>query len=269
MPVAIRRNKCWLLAVAATSVVGLLTTVPPAQVRAYPPPPLAPAACDQWKFNGTLVIHHESGGPPMSIPWDGMRGGTGGVRWSGAPGAPDGFVNGGISGSHLDFTVVFPENSDFSSATIHYTGDIDPEFGSARGTYSTQDPIAGGASGQWVAQEHFTCAAAPAAPPSIQERPPDVIADAPPAQAPPAEQPKQGPTVSWDPVIGGLVAHITDRSGVTSQCTYTSDFFTRSFGLTANSTFDLRIVPAIPQFRNWDVTIACDNGTSTQTTTFF
>lgn len=103
------------------------------------------------------------------------------------------------------------------------------------------------------------------------EAPPPAPAPAPaPAPEPaPAPAPKKGPTVSWDPILGGLVAHITDRSGVSSQCTYTSDFFTRSFALNANSTFDLRIVPAIPQFRNWDVAINCDNGTSTHTTTFF
>jgi hypothetical protein len=75
--------------------------------------------------------------------------------------------------------------------------------------------------------------------------------------------------VTWDPTLGGLVAHVTDRSGVTSQCTYTSDFYTRSFRLDANKTFDLRIVPAVPMLKNWNVNIKCDNGTSTQTTTFF
>jgi Domain of unknown function (DUF4189) len=89
----------------------------------------------------------------------------------------------------------------------------------------------------------------------------------PPSSPPPA--PKQGPTVSWDPVVGGLVAHITDRSGVSSQCTYVTDNVNRSFALAANSTFDLRLVPAIPQFRNWTVTITCDNGTSTTATTYF
>jgi hypothetical protein len=43
----------------------------------------------------------------------------------------------------------------------------------------------------------------------------------------------------------------------------------RSFALQANFTYDLRIVPAVPQFRNWTVTIKCDNGTSTITTTYF
>ena len=83
------------------------------------------------------------------------------------------------------------------------------------------------------------------------------------------EAAKLGPTVSWGPTLGGLIAHITDRSGVTSQCTYKSDFYQRSFRLDANTTFDLRIVPAIPKFGNWDVNVTCDNGTSTQTTEFF
>jgi hypothetical protein len=40
---------------------------------------------------------------------------------------------------------------------------------------------------------------------------------------------KEGPTISFDPILGGLVAHITDRSGVTSQCKYKSDFYTSTF----------------------------------------
>ncbi|WP_319457406.1 MULTISPECIES: DUF4189 domain-containing protein [unclassified Mycobacterium] len=88
-----------------------------------------------------------------------------------------------------------------------------------------------------------------------------------PPSTPPA--PKLGPTVSFETVLGGLEAHITDRSGVSSQCTYVTDDFSRSFALAANSTYDLRIVPAVPKFRNWTVTITCDNGTSTTATTFF
>lgn len=90
-----------------------------------------------------------------------------------------------------------------------------------------------------------------------------------PAPAPKPEAPKQGPTVSWSPRVGGLTARITDRSGVASQCTYDSDGYTRSFPLAANGTFDLAIVPAIPKFANWNVTIRCDNGTVTNTQTFF
>lgn len=91
----------------------------------------------------------------------------------------------------------------------------------------------------------------------------------PPPSSTPPPPPLQGPTVSFDPVLGGLVAHITDRSGVSSQCTYTAENFNRTFALPANSKYDLRIVPAVPQFRNWTVTITCDNGTSTTATTYF
>jgi hypothetical protein len=94
----------------------------------------------------------------------------------------------------------------------------------------------------------------------------------PPDQSSPPSQPPApllGPTVSWNPVLGGLEAHITDRSGVSSQCTYVTDNYNRSFALPANSTYDLKIVPAIPRFRDWHVTINCDNGTNTQTTTYF
>jgi hypothetical protein len=91
----------------------------------------------------------------------------------------------------------------------------------------------------------------------------------PPDQPQPVPPPKLGPTVSWNPIVGGLLAHITDRSGVSSQCTYVTDNYNRGFALPANSSYDLRIVPAVPQFRNWNVTITCDNGTSTQATTYF
>ena len=90
---------------------------------------------------------------------------------------------------------------------------------------------------------------------------------APPPPPPPA--PKLGPTVSFNPILGGLEALITDRSGVSSQCSYATDNYNRAFALPANATYDLKIVPAVPRFKNWTVTISCDNGTSTQATTYF
>jgi len=95
------------------------------------------------------------------------------------------------------------------------------------------------------------------------------ISPPPPPPPPPPPAPKLGPTVSFNPILGGLEAHITDRSGVASQCTYAMDDINRSFALAANSTFDLKIVPAIPRFRDRSVTITCDNGTKTQATTRF
>ena len=74
----------------------------------------------------------------------------------------------------------------------------------------------------------------------------------PPNDPPPPPAPKLGPTVSFNTVLGGLEAHITDRSGVSSQCTYATDDFNRSFALPANSTYDLRIVPAVPQIPELD-----------------
>jgi hypothetical protein len=82
--------------------------------------------------------------------------------------------------------------------------------------------------------------------------------------------PKPGPSVTFNPVVGGLEAHVTDRSGVaSSKCAYLTDGYNTSFPLAANGTFDVRIVPAVPRFKNWTVTIVCDNGTRSQTTTFF
>jgi Domain of unknown function (DUF4189) len=89
----------------------------------------------------------------------------------------------------------------------------------------------------------------------------------PPAPAP--APPKLGPTASFNPTLGGLEAHITDRSGVAAQCTYVMENVNRSFGLSANATFDLRIVPLLPKFRDQSVTISCDNGTKTSTTAHF
>jgi hypothetical protein len=47
------------------------------------------------------------------------------------------------------------------------------------------------------------------------------------------------------------------------------DDLSRDFGLVANSTFDLKIVPAIPRLKDRNVTITCDNGTRTEVRTHF
>lgn len=95
-------------------------------------------------------------------------------------------------------------------------------------------------------------------------------APAAPAQQPPPSQsaPKQGPLVSGEPGVAGVTFHVTDRSGVASQCTYSSEGYTDSFGLPANGSFDL-FVPAIRMFKTRTGTISCDNGTSTKTSVFY
>ena len=163
-----------------------------------------------------------------------------------------GYATGTITGTAVDFVINW--NPFFGGGQAHFTGTVGAD-GIANGT-ATGAPVKDRndrvefAPGPWESVAPLNCGTA--------------------AQAPPAGPPKQGPTATFELAFGGLVVHITDRSGVSSQCTYVADNgYTRSFGLPANSTFDLKIVPAVPEFRNWDVTITCDNGTSTKTTTFF
>ncbi len=103
------------------------------------------------------------------------------------------------------------------------------------------------------------------APPAPPPPPPQQQPQQPPK---PAELPKQGPTVTADPGLAGVTFHITDRSGVASQCTYSSEGFQSSFGLPANGSHDL-FVPAVRLFKNRTGTVTCDNGTSTNTSVFY
>jgi hypothetical protein len=80
--------------------------------------------------------------------------------------------------------------------------------------------------------------------------------------------PKQGPTVTSKDGLAGVTFHVTDRSGVASQCTYSSEGFDSSFGLPANGSFDL-FVPAIRLLKNRTGSVTCDNGTSTPTSVFY
>jgi hypothetical protein len=96
----------------------------------------------------------------------------------------------------------------------------------------------------------------------------DVQPAAAPAQQAPPPAAKQGPLVSGEPGFAGVTFHVTDRSGVASQCTYSSEGYTDSFGLPANGSFDL-FVPAVRKFTTRTGTINCDNGTSTNTSVFY
>lgn len=88
-------------------------------------------------------------------------------------------------------------------------------------------------------------------------------------EAPGAQGPVQGPDVTGEPVLGGLIVHVTDHSGKTSKCHYDSEVVDRDFTLGANSTADLKIIPALPLGRAWPVTVTCDNGAKTETTINF
>lgn len=71
-------------------------------------------------------------------------------------------------------------------------------------------------------------------------------------------QPKLGPTVTPKEGLTGVTFHVTDRSGVASRCTYSSEGLESSFGL-----------QAIRLLKNRTGTVTCDNGTSANTSVFY
>jgi hypothetical protein len=217
---------------AAASAVGLIGAAP-AQ------------AADQYI---ALALGYVNENPPVT-----MAGGSAiaASQDSAAQGALTNCVNNG--GSHC-VAVVIATNECAAAASNNYG----EEVGASAPTRGAAETAAlGKLQNQTGAKVIVSGCANGSTPPPPNDPPPP----------PPA--PKLGPTVSFNKVLGGLEAHITDRSGVTSQCTYAAEDFSRAFALPANSTYDLRIVPAVPRFRNWTVTITCDNGTSTTATTYF
>jgi hypothetical protein len=278
-------NRSQLFAAAtAITAVGFLIVATPA--RAGPMLPLTPP-CSQYVFTGNFSLRQANGyqvfftstGPATSGPAvavsdnnvDKMQGGP---------------VNGGIQGRNVDFTIhwtILPNGS-----KGHYTGVVGDD-GFVHG--DTTDELSGQRT-HWDSINSPLGCSTPVAPPlapaakpavglpgevtslpgnGISSSGPTLEPQAPsaPTAAPPAPKPLQGPTVSAQPGLTGVTFHVTDRSGVASQCTYSSEGFTSaSFSLPANGSFDL-FVPAIRQFRNRTGTVTCDNGTSASTSVFF
>lgn len=200
-----------------------------APAQALPPFPLAPGDCQQWGFPGPVTLI-QSTGEVLTFSSTGPTASGPAPLAQGGP-TKQGNVTGNIDANgHINLTWIQSSNN----STVGFSGQVAPN-GDASGTRDPNNQVT------WRSGGPMTCV---------------------------TKTPKEGPTVSFDPVIGGIIAHVTDRSGVTSQCQYTADFFNRSFRLEANSTTDLKIT-APPLLRNWDVDITCDNGTSTHTTTFF
>jgi len=198
--------------------------------QALPPFPLAPADCQQWGFPGPVTLI-QSTGEVLTFNSTGPTASGPAPLKQGGP-TKQGSITGAVDANgHINLTWI----QDSNNGTVAFTGDVGPD-GNAKGTRDPNNEVT------WRSGGPMTCA---------------------------QKAPKEGPTVSFDPVLGGLVAHITDRSGVTSQCEYHSDFYTRTFRLEKNSTFDLKIVPAIPLLQDRAIDITCDNGTNTHTTTFF
>jgi hypothetical protein len=261
------------LFIAATAIGAALTLAPPAY--AGPMFPAAPPPCDtKFVYPTETFTLKQSNNIVVSLTMheDGAFLGPASHTVAGKPDVTGGSVRGELEADYINFVVDW-----HNGVTNHYYGHVDPD-GVARGNTLNNDAHEDG----WFSLDKFTCApftlpgvqgpenaGLAVAPPPLQGPENSDLAVADPKPPPPDPKPVEGPNVSFETVLGGLVVHITDRSGIASQCVYTSDFVQRSFALPAKSTFDLRIVPAVPQFRNWDVSVSCDNGALTKTSTFF
>ncbi len=227
----------WPLFACATTIVTAGLVAAPVPAHAVPPAPLAPPACLQWAFAGPTQI--VANGRTL-VSFDATGTSFNGTSSSSAVSSIP--TSGSIDANK--FITISLSMPGPPPATETYNGVVGDD-GIAHGKSSNTSPIVQG-SVDWSTAAPLKCDKQAA-----------------------AEAPKQGPTVSFDPILGGLNVHITDRSGVTSQCTYDADGFTRTFRLEANKSTDLKIVPAVPKFDNWNISVTCDNGTSTQTTQFF
>lgn len=188
---------------------------------------------------GQYLNLHQSNGYDMVISANGASLGPTGLARANPSMATYGDVTGGIKGRLVDFTIKWSGNQ----GEAHFTGAVGDD-GVAHGTSTGPSvPVNLWNPGPWDSTEPLTCTSPEAAP-------------------------KQGPLVSAEPGLTGVTFHVTDRSGVASQCTYSSEGYTDTFGLPANGNFDL-VVPAIRLYKTRTGTITCDNGTSTNTSVFY
>ena len=77
------------------------------------------------------------------------------------------------------------------------------------------------------------------------------------------------PDVWIDPGVTSLTVHVRSWSPHNANCLYTADWYNRPFDLGAFSTRNIVISPSIPEFRDWNVAVNCDDGTGTQFTYFY
>jgi hypothetical protein len=189
---------------------------------------------------GKYLNLHQSNGYDLVISANGSTLGPTGLARATPELATYGNVNGGIKGRLVDFTITWNDNK----GQAHFTGAVGDDGVAHGNSTGPSIPINLWNAGPWDSTEPLTCT------------------------SPESEQKKQGPLVSADPGLTGVTFHVTDRSGVASQCTYSSEGYTDTFGLPANGSFDL-FVPAIRKFKTRTGLITCDNGTSTNTSVFY
>jgi hypothetical protein len=205
--------------------------------------PLAPPG--SCKFVGGQVLDQDNG-LEVILPSSGATiAGDASYSHPGQDDVTNGSASGSLTGSTIDINVTWTKGPG-AGHTNHYIGQVNDDH-SASGTTTNELGTTNG----WTTKfkDRISCKQAP-------------------AEQAPAAQPKQAPTVKPNPGILGVTFHVTDRSGVASECTYSSEGFTSdSFSLPANGSFDL-FVPAVREFRNRAGTVTCDNGTSANTSVF-
>lgn len=195
-----------------------------------------PPACAQWGFNGAIVLNG-SDGSALNLNSTGADP-SGPATLTGVPvvGKVDGTISGHIDkGGQVNLALTGNDGG-----VVNWVGDVGDD-GVAHGNIPST----------WVSDRKLTCAHQEQGPQQQQQ-----------------QQPKQGPTVTAKPGLTGVTFTFNDRSGVASQCTYSSEGYTDSFGLPANGSADL-FVPAIREFRQRTGTVTCDNGTSSPTSANF
>lgn len=195
-----------------------------------PAAPAQAADCQQWGFPGPVTIRRDTG-ETVNFTANGASAGAP-ATWDHNQGSVE---HGNISGNIGPDGGVSLTYFDNSGTAIPLNGQVGPD-GKATGMSPPDNSVA------WHTVAPLTCV---------------------------TQGPKEGPSITLDPILGGLVIHVTDHSGTTSQCQYGSDLVSRSFKLPANSTVDLKIVPAVPLFVDHPVDITCDNGAVTHTSAFF
>jgi hypothetical protein len=134
----------------AATALGAAVLLPGlALAGARPPAPLSPS-CDQFQFTGNYSLHQSNGFTVQFTSTGTSAGGGAKALDSSGKTALTGTVSGGISRTHIDFTIRWD-----SGPRGHYTGNINAD-GIASG--STEDEAHPGSRADWNATVPLGCA---------------------------------------------------------------------------------------------------------------
>lgn len=172
-------RKSMLLGVAAAASAAGLM-VAAAPAQAIPPVPLAPGNCGDFEFPGNVQLNLSSG-DRLTFLANG-KDSSGPANWSNNKDFPGTFVGSiGLTFVDIDFTD--------DKGSTHLQGKMAPN-GIASGNVRELSGVT------WTSTTPFKC-----------------------IELAKSATPGEGPTVTFNPLVGGMQVEVTDRSGVASQCT--------------------------------------------------